>query len=206
MTGGSSTSSNDNTTFLRGIVATNASGLAVFQTIFPGWYAGRATHIHAKIHVPLNKSSSAETEFTNSHISHTGQVFFNDTLTNAIYRNYAPYINKDASSTDHVLTVNDRVWLDEGNSDLTQAEVQQALPRLGKGKACAKAGWPAELLRYATYQVENDDGKPVKVWLLAPLLARMLDAYLQANSSWRASLQVVHLYSQQEDCGLVGTA
>ena len=73
-----------------------------------------------QIHVPLNKSSSAETEFTNSHISHTGQVFFNDTLTNAIYRNYAPYIDKDASSTDHVLTVNDRVWLDEGNSDLTQ--------------------------------------------------------------------------------------
>ena len=45
----SSTTSNDNTTFLRGIVPTNASGISVFQTIFPGWYSGRATHVHAKV-------------------------------------------------------------------------------------------------------------------------------------------------------------
>lgn len=43
------TTSDDNTTFLRGITPTDSNGIAVFQTIFPGWYSGRATHIHAKV-------------------------------------------------------------------------------------------------------------------------------------------------------------
>jgi protocatechuate 3,4-dioxygenase beta subunit len=38
-------------TFLRGLQATNASGVATFRTIYPGWYQGRATHIHVDIHV-----------------------------------------------------------------------------------------------------------------------------------------------------------
>lgn len=33
-------------TFYRGIQPTNASGDAVFVTNYPGWYQGRATHIH----------------------------------------------------------------------------------------------------------------------------------------------------------------
>jgi protocatechuate 3,4-dioxygenase beta subunit len=36
-------------TFLRGIQTTNASGEVVFTTIYPGWYAGRATHIHVEV-------------------------------------------------------------------------------------------------------------------------------------------------------------
>ena len=35
-------------TFLRGIQLTDASGIARFDTIYPGWYQGRATHIHFK--------------------------------------------------------------------------------------------------------------------------------------------------------------
>jgi hypothetical protein len=38
-------------TFLRGIQLTNADGIAEFQTIYPGWYAGRTVHIHMKVHV-----------------------------------------------------------------------------------------------------------------------------------------------------------
>jgi len=36
-------------TFLRGIQTTNASGEVTFVTIYPGWYQGRATHIHAEV-------------------------------------------------------------------------------------------------------------------------------------------------------------
>jgi protocatechuate 3,4-dioxygenase beta subunit len=36
-------------TFLRGIQTTNSSGEVVFTTIYPGWYQGRATHIHAEV-------------------------------------------------------------------------------------------------------------------------------------------------------------
>lgn len=36
-------------TFLRGIQTTNGSGEVTFTTIFPGWYQGRATHIHVEV-------------------------------------------------------------------------------------------------------------------------------------------------------------
>lgn len=36
-------------TFLRGIQTTNASGEVTFTTIYPGWYQGRATHIHVEV-------------------------------------------------------------------------------------------------------------------------------------------------------------
>ena len=36
-------------TYLRGIQTTNASGQVMFTTIFPGWYQGRATHIHVEV-------------------------------------------------------------------------------------------------------------------------------------------------------------
>jgi protocatechuate 3,4-dioxygenase beta subunit len=38
-------------TVLRGIQTTDANGQATFTTIYPGWYAGRATHIHVEIFV-----------------------------------------------------------------------------------------------------------------------------------------------------------
>jgi protocatechuate 3,4-dioxygenase beta subunit len=36
-------------TYLRGIQTTNANGEVTFITIYPGWYQGRATHIHAEV-------------------------------------------------------------------------------------------------------------------------------------------------------------
>jgi protocatechuate 3,4-dioxygenase beta subunit len=36
-------------TFLRGIQTTNAAGEVTFTTIYPGWYQGRATHIHGEV-------------------------------------------------------------------------------------------------------------------------------------------------------------
>lgn len=36
-------------TYVRGIQTTNASGQVTFTTIYPGWYQGRATHIHAEV-------------------------------------------------------------------------------------------------------------------------------------------------------------
>lgn len=36
--------------FLRGRQTTNANGIVSFTSIFPGWYSGRATHIHVHIY------------------------------------------------------------------------------------------------------------------------------------------------------------
>jgi protocatechuate 3,4-dioxygenase beta subunit len=38
-------------TFLRGIQTTNSNGEVTFTTIYPGWYQGRATHIHVEVTV-----------------------------------------------------------------------------------------------------------------------------------------------------------
>jgi protocatechuate 3,4-dioxygenase beta subunit len=36
-------------TFLRGIQTSNSNGEVTFTTIYPGWYQGRATHIHVEV-------------------------------------------------------------------------------------------------------------------------------------------------------------
>jgi hypothetical protein len=64
-------------TFLRGVQKTDDNGLAVFDTIYPGWYQGRAVHIHVKVHVAGN-------------VVHTGQLFFPDALSDRVYT-AAPY-------------------------------------------------------------------------------------------------------------------
>ena len=58
--------------FLRGIQRTNASGVARFETIFPGWYRGRTPHIHMKV-------------FVSGDEVHTGQVFFRPAVTRTVY-------------------------------------------------------------------------------------------------------------------------
>lgn len=72
--------SNAGTNFLRGAQKTDETGLALFQTIYPGWYRGRAVHIHVKVHVGGN-------------VVHTGQFFFSDALTATVYR-AAPYSSR----------------------------------------------------------------------------------------------------------------
>jgi protocatechuate 3,4-dioxygenase beta subunit len=64
-------------TFMRGIQKTDARGIATFQTVYPGWYQGRTVHVHVKVHLGGN-------------VVHTGQLYFPDTLTDAVYRK-SPY-------------------------------------------------------------------------------------------------------------------
>ena len=60
-------------------------------------------------------------------------------------------------------------------ADISQREVEQALPKLSNGKASGGAGWPAELLRHAAEYITMDNGSRQKVWILAPLLTRLLN-------------------------------
>jgi protocatechuate 3,4-dioxygenase beta subunit len=71
-------------TFMRGVQRTDAKGLALFRTVYPGWYQGRTVHIHVKVHLGGN-------------VVHTGQLYFPDTLTDAVYRNrpYSARGNRD---------------------------------------------------------------------------------------------------------------
>jgi hypothetical protein len=58
--------------FLRGIQPTDSKGQCSFITSYPGWYPGRATHIHFKVR--LNSSTFV-----------TSQFAFPDSINNAVY-------------------------------------------------------------------------------------------------------------------------
>ncbi len=53
-------------TYLRGIQTTNASGEVVFTTIYPGWYQGRATHIHAEVTIGSRSVKATQIAFPES--------------------------------------------------------------------------------------------------------------------------------------------
>jgi len=73
-------------TFLRGAFMSTSSGIAEFDTIFPGHSATSANNINLMIHTSSSLSAS---------VSHVGQVFFTDQWTNIIgeYDNYAQNTN-----------------------------------------------------------------------------------------------------------------
>jgi protocatechuate 3,4-dioxygenase beta subunit len=70
--------------FLRGYQVTDASGVAKFTTIVPGWYQGRTVHIHFKI-----RSDAA----SGSGLEFTSQLFFDDGVIDKIHANQ-PYALK----------------------------------------------------------------------------------------------------------------
>lgn len=68
--------------FLRGYQVTDKDGVAQFITIYPGWYSGRAVHIHFKIRT--DPASDSGYEFTS-------QFFFDDELSDEV-QSKAPYV------------------------------------------------------------------------------------------------------------------
>ncbi|MFF6801228.1 intradiol ring-cleavage dioxygenase [Streptomyces sp. NPDC012616] len=86
----------DSGTFLRGGVLTNASGVASITTVYPGWYRGRCVHIHVKVHT--NVTLTADGSFTGGQELHTGQLFFDETITTAVAR-VSPYSTNRVTRT-----------------------------------------------------------------------------------------------------------
>jgi protocatechuate 3,4-dioxygenase beta subunit len=70
--------------FLRGYQVTGSDGVARFTTIYPGWYQGRAVHIHFKIRSAASAASAYE---------FTSQLFFDDSLTDQVHAT-EPYASK----------------------------------------------------------------------------------------------------------------
>ena len=72
-------------TFLRGLQTTDAKGNVAFTTVYPGWYAGRATHIHVKVYV-------------NGTAVKTTQIAFPENITAEVYAS-GVYASKGQSPT-----------------------------------------------------------------------------------------------------------
>ena len=96
-------------TFLRGMQRTNASGLALLKTIYPGWYQGRTVHIHVKVHVGGN-------------VVHTGQLYFPDSLTDKVFRK-APYKSRPGRTTRNS---NDFVFANGGKNSMVSVRADGA--------------------------------------------------------------------------------
>lgn len=70
--------------FLRGYQLTDEAGEARFRTIYPGWYAGRAVHIHFKIRTEPEAGTGLE---------FISQLYFDDALTTRVHSRM-PYAAK----------------------------------------------------------------------------------------------------------------
>jgi protocatechuate 3,4-dioxygenase beta subunit len=90
-------------TFLRGGQKTNAAGVATIRTIYPGWYRGRAVHIHVKVHAGGN-------------VVHTGQLFFPDATSAKVYKR-SPYSQKGPQDTPNST---DGIYGQGGNKSLVK--------------------------------------------------------------------------------------
>ena len=79
-------------TFLRGLQTTDNNGVVTFRTIYPGWYQGRATHIHLQV-------------FVNGAVVKTTQIAFPEEVSASVYRtgSYASHgQNTTSNSRDNV--------------------------------------------------------------------------------------------------------
>ena len=81
-------------TFLRGTQMADSAGWSTFNTIYPGWYPGRATHIHFKV-------------FLDARTVLTGQTFFPEALNEFIYTNVPDYTKRSQQRL--VINANDGV-------------------------------------------------------------------------------------------------
>lgn len=71
--------------FLRGYQVTDDTGQVCFTTVYPGWYAGRAVHVHFKVRRP--GANGRADEFTS-------QLYFDGALTDRVHAAWAPYASK----------------------------------------------------------------------------------------------------------------
>ena len=75
--------------FLRGHQMTDAQGAVHFVTIYPGWYPGRAVHIHFKVRT--NPRDDRGYEFTS-------QLYFDESLTDQVFAK-EPYASHRGTRT-----------------------------------------------------------------------------------------------------------
>ncbi len=76
-----------NVSFLRGRQTTDTAGLVKFNTVFPGWYNGRATHIHVHVFNAAGKSLLVT------------QIAFPKTVCDDVFKNATNFYKKGLQDT-----------------------------------------------------------------------------------------------------------
>ncbi|EPS28528.1 hypothetical protein PDE_03474 [Penicillium oxalicum 114-2] len=113
--GDSTDATNLNATFLRGIQPSDEEGIVQFESIFPGHYTGRATHIHVLTH-PVNETTVLQNNtisgLYSSKTSHVGQLFFDQDLITQVEKT-APY---STNTQDLTTNAEDTILAQEADS------------------------------------------------------------------------------------------
>lgn len=91
--------SNINATFLRGLQPSDEDGVAQFESIFPGHYAGRTAHIHVVAH--LNGVILDNGTYSGGSIAHIGQIYFDQDLITQVEA-LSPYTDNKIALTKNV--------------------------------------------------------------------------------------------------------
>ncbi|RAO65986.1 uncharacterized protein BHQ10_001998 [Talaromyces amestolkiae] len=112
--GNSADATNINNTFLRGIQQSDDDGVVKFETLFPGHYTGRATHIHVLSHT-VNETERLSNDTISglytAQASHVGQIFFDQSLISEV-ENQSPYNENTQTLTENA---DDSILLQEAD-------------------------------------------------------------------------------------------
>ncbi|KAF2018155.1 protocatechuate 3,4-dioxygenase beta subunit [Aaosphaeria arxii CBS 175.79] len=131
--GNTNDTSNLDKTFMRGVQLSDDSGVVTFNTLFPGHYTGRATHIHVMSH--LNATTLPNNTISGGSITHVGQTFFDQDLISLVEET-----DIYASNTQE-LTTNADDTIFSGEADGYDPVVEYVL--LGEDVSCGVFGWIA---------------------------------------------------------------
>jgi len=111
-----------NETFLRGGWPTDENGIVELTTIFPGFYAGRAPHIHTMVHKDWEVGENGTLISHAGTVVHNGQFFFHEAWNDRVFDNQ-PYTDNTNKRT---FNKDDRI-LDEENADGNNAFLELEL-------------------------------------------------------------------------------
>lgn len=167
--GNSNDTTNLNATFLRGIQQTDINGVVQFESVFPGHYTGRATHIHVMTHAMGNTTIRTNGTILDSaangttHASHVGQLFFDQDLISKVEAT-EPYtsntqditpnsedsiLGQEADSVDpfvQYLFIGDKIedgilaWIRIGIDSIVDEEISSAATRYKDGGVAHQNG------------------------------------------------------------------
>jgi protocatechuate 3,4-dioxygenase beta subunit len=96
--GNTNDTTNLDNTFLRGIQQSDADGVVTFQTLFPGHYTGRATHIH--VMSSQDATVNANDTLSGGSVTHVGQMFFDQDLISLV-ETVEPYASNTQELTEN---------------------------------------------------------------------------------------------------------
>src|SRR5579872_609919 len=110
--------------YLRGSQTTDRAGAARVTTIYPGSYAARAAHVHAKVRLFDGKKTTYELNT---------QLFFDDSQTDKVYT-LAPYRGRGARQ---VRNMDDGIYLGGRRGDAASAKGAKLMVALADSTAAA---------------------------------------------------------------------